>query len=218
MMAAAVELFARRGFSATGIRDIARACDLSSSSLYEYMSTKEDLLVEIMATTIRPLTDAGRIARLSGHPPDWVLGSLTENHVWFHATHPHETMVTDSELRVLTGHRRERVVALRDEYEAVWRSVIVGGVQEGVFDVIDPDVTARSLISLCTGISGWYRPSGRLTIEQLCEAHADLALSAVRAQRNSRPIRRIGLTLPDPGRFMPVDRGAQPTVDIARRS
>jgi AcrR family transcriptional regulator len=193
LTAAAIELFAQRGFAATGIRDIATAAGLSSSSLYEYITTKDDLLVEIMVTTIQPLVEAGSRLTAAATSPEWLLAALTRNHVWFHATHPHRTMVTDTELRSLDPVRRETVVVHRDRYESIWRDAVAAGVSAGVFDVDDVEVCARSLISLCTGIGGWYRPGGRLTIDRLCMTHVDLALAAVRAVRDGSPVRSTDL-------------------------
>ncbi|MEO7397130.1 MAG: TetR/AcrR family transcriptional regulator [Ilumatobacteraceae bacterium] len=190
---AAVELFARHGFAATGIRDIAAAARLSSSSLYEYMTTKDDLLVDIMRATINPLIASGRVLQRDVESPAVLLAALTETHVWFHATYPHQAMVTDTELRALSGVQRELIVSLRDVYEGVWRDAVDRGVDAGAFDVQDVRVAARSLISLCTGIGGWYRPGGRSSIERLCLDHADLALAAVRATDGCGPVRRADL-------------------------
>ena len=44
MRAAALTLFAERGYHGTGIRQLADAAGLSSASLYHYMGTKEELL------------------------------------------------------------------------------------------------------------------------------------------------------------------------------
>ena len=43
-----LELFVARGFGGTGIRDIATVSGLKTSGLYHYMSTKEDLLLDII--------------------------------------------------------------------------------------------------------------------------------------------------------------------------
>ena len=54
---AALELFAERGFHGTGIRQLAERAGLSSASLYHYMGTKEDLLVELMRAAKELLAD-----------------------------------------------------------------------------------------------------------------------------------------------------------------
>ena len=45
---AALDLFARQGYVATGIRDIAREAGITSSTLYHHVSNKEELLVALM--------------------------------------------------------------------------------------------------------------------------------------------------------------------------
>ncbi|MFD1052583.1 TetR/AcrR family transcriptional regulator, partial [Kibdelosporangium lantanae] len=94
---AAVELFATRGFHGTGIRDLAVAAGLSSATLYHYMGTKEDLLVEIMRTSLeRLLTDAERVTA-DVHDPVEQLKRLVDMHVRAHAERPLETFVVDGE-------------------------------------------------------------------------------------------------------------------------
>ena len=46
----ALELFAAHGFAGTGIRQLADAAGVTSSTLYHYMGTKDDLLLELIAS------------------------------------------------------------------------------------------------------------------------------------------------------------------------
>ena len=194
VMDAAVELFARHGFAATGIRDIASGASLTSSSLYEYMTTKHDLLVDIMRGTITPLIGSGGAITATAATPAVRLAALAETHVWFHATFSHHTMVTDTEIRSLVDPGRSEIIDLRDAYERVWRRTVSAGVRAGGFDVDDVAVSARTLISMCTGIGGWFRSSGRIGIDRLCRHHADLVLATVRARdHDGRALRRADL-------------------------
>lgn len=188
--AAAIGLFARDGFAAVGIRDIARAAGLTTAALYHYMGTKEDLLVGIMSDVIQPLIDVAREAQSSYGRPEEQLVAMVEEHVAMHGARGAETLIADTEMRALTGQRRRVIIELRDEYEALWRAVVHTGVSEGVFDVSDETVATTALIELCTGVAHWYRPDGRLTLEQLCYTHADLALAMARARRARRALRR----------------------------
>ena len=49
---------------------------------------------------------------------------------------------------------------------------------------------------MCNGVAIWYSPRGDLTIEQIADSFADLALSLVRATRNRRPVRLRDLKVP----------------------
>ena len=153
VMRAAISLFAARGFNAIGIREIAAAAELRSSTLYYYFRNKDDLLVEIMLSTIRPLRDAG--ARIVAEIDDPVrcLAALVESHVWAHASDRMAMLVVDTEVRALSGERLSKVMQLRDEYEGIWRSVVRNGAKQDLFEAPQPEVAARALLQMTTGVS-----------------------------------------------------------------
>jgi AcrR family transcriptional regulator len=186
----AIELFAQKGFAAVGIRDIARQAGLTTAALYHYMGNKEDLLVAIMTDVIEPLTESLRYVLKTHNKPEEQLVAFVELHVAVHGTRSAETLIADTEMRALSGDKRDAIVALRDEYEALWGSVVHAGTEAGVFDVVDEAVVTTALIEMCTSVAHWYKPQGRLRLEELCRTHADLALAMVRAHRGRRVIRR----------------------------
>jgi AcrR family transcriptional regulator len=202
---AALRLFAQRGFAAVGIRDLAREAGLTAPSLYHYMGTKEDLLVDIMLSTITPLTNAGAELLEALDRPEEQLAALVELHVWVHGGRGTATLITDTELRALSGPQAAHVMKARDRYEDLWRVVVDRGADAGIFDLADARVATIALLELCTGPAHWYRPGGRLSLMELCEVHADLALATVCARRDGTRIRRAGLTLPRPDTRLPLE-------------
>ncbi len=201
--AAALRLFARKGFAATGIRELAEEAGLSSAALYHYMGTKEDLLVSIMRSTIEPLLVAGYAILASGEPSENQIATIVETHVWVHGSQPLATKITDSEVRALRGDRLTEVMELRDAYDAIWRRIVAKGVTESRFEVLDERVATLALLELCTGVSDWYRPSGRLGLDELCAIHTDLAFAVLRARRGRRPLRRSDLGLSHASEWIP---------------
>jgi AcrR family transcriptional regulator len=189
---AAVRLFAAKGFHGTGIRELADAAGLSSASLYHYMGTKHDLLTEIMETSLTRLVSAAKRIAESGDGPAETLAGLVQMHVAAHALRQDETIVVDNELRALTPDRRAAVLALRDEYEQVWRAVLEGGCALGVFRVPDARVARLALLEMCTGVARWYSPTGPLGLAEVTAAHAAMALSmlgcADQPSSNASPI------------------------------
>jgi AcrR family transcriptional regulator len=198
--AAAIRVFARKGFAAAGLRELAAEAGLTPAALYHYMGSKEDLLVDIMRTTIEPLHAAGREMLEEIPEPERRLAALVELHVWFHGAHPLATLVTDSELRALDGERRRVAIELRDGYQALWHEVLQGGCDAGRFDVDDARLAAIGLLELCTGVSHWYAAGGERELGEVCALHADWALGLVRAG-----VRRADLALPAPGVRFPLD-------------
>ncbi|MEU7860662.1 TetR/AcrR family transcriptional regulator [Nonomuraea sp. NPDC049141] len=199
---AAISLFAERGFHGTGIRDIATQAGVTLSSLYHHFGSKDDLLVDIMFTSTAPLKQAADQAYQAMETPCRRLAMLIEQHVWEHVTDRLAKIVSDTEIRALSGERRDRVVGLRDSYENVWRTTVEEGVAEGVFTVSHPKALTIGLLEMCTAVSHWFQPSGDLTLPELCHSYADGGLAMVRAARGGRPVRRVDLEIGEPTRFL----------------
>jgi AcrR family transcriptional regulator len=203
--AAAVKLFAAKGFAATGLRELAGEAKLTPAALYHYMGSKDDLLVEIMRSTIEPLDQAARETVDAIEDPSAKLAALVELHVWVHGSQPKRTLVTDTEVRALHGEQRDYVIGLRDHYEALWRQVLKLGVKGGQFEIAEVRLTATGMLELCTGISHWYQPGGRHDLLDLCAMHADWALGVARAREGDEYVRRADLDLPSPADRFPIE-------------
>jgi AcrR family transcriptional regulator len=195
---AALRLFAAKGFEATGIRDIATEAGISVASLYHYMSTKDELLQAIMEYGLKRLhrQAAWTLEQVDG--PVEQLAALVQLHVWTHGVRQQSALVVDREIRSLSGESLERIRALRDGYEQLWRDVIRRGVVEEIMHVVDPKLTSFALLEMCTGVSHWFSATGELTLSYIAEVYADSALALVRATRGRRPVRITELRLPRP--------------------
>ncbi len=202
VLRAAIMLFAERGFHGTGIRDLAAAAGLTTSTLYHYMSNKDDLLVEIMLGTITPLRDVAARIVAEIEDPAVALCAIVEHHVWAHASDRLATLVTDTELRALSGDRRQHVLDVRDAYEGLWRRTISAGAEAGLFGASHPELATRALLQMATGVSHWFSAKGRLPLDELCRVYADDALGLLRAQRvDGSAIRREDLPVPAPNHY-----------------
>jgi AcrR family transcriptional regulator len=180
--AAAVTLFAAKGFHGTGIRELADAAGLSSATLYHYVGTKEDLLVEIMQTSLDRLLQAACQVVRECPSPVAALSGLVQTHVVAHALQRAETVVVDTELRSLTPDRRAPIIARRDEYEQVWGSVIEKGCAAGSFHVTDAALARLALLQMCSGVANWYTPRGGRELTEVASAHAQLSLAMLGAE------------------------------------
>ena len=172
---AAVELFAERGYTATGIRDIARRVGLTSAALYHYTGGKELLLVGVMRDSLIEMHDRGRQAVEFSDDPVIQLARLVKMHVGVQAFNPCSARVTDSEVRSLTSANRAVVVGLRDKYEGIWQRVLDGGVRSGAFEITDTRIARLAVLETCNGVVNWFKPGGRLTVATIQEQFVQLA-------------------------------------------
>lgn len=194
--AAAVTLFAARGFAGTTTRELADAAEIWPSVLYHYVGTKEELLEDLLVNGTRLLLD---LAERTVQPLDTAarkLAALVTVHVMVQVLEQDLARVIDQEAKSLGAGRRERVLDLRDRYEEIWKQIIRQGMSEGVFDPVDAHLTRLALLEMCNGVTHWYVEGGRLSLEQVAERHADLALDMVGANRGGQRLRSSELHLP----------------------
>lgn len=194
----ALRLFARQGFQATGIREIAAEAGFTVSALYYYVGTKEELLLDILLNTATSMVTSALRIEANTEPPEQKLATLVLLHVWYNGEHAQQMQVANTELRSLSGEARQQVIDLRDRYDSIWREIITQGNTNGIFQVQNVKLAAIALIEMCNGVSNWYRPHGELTLTQVCYMHADWALGLVRAKRDGISVRVADLDLIDP--------------------
>ena len=60
--------------------------------------------------------------------------------------------------------------------------IIDAGVASGEFNVFDAQVATLAILQMGTGVSVWYRPDGRLSIDQVGAQYVKLALAVVSQQ------------------------------------
>ena len=203
---AAVNLFAAKGFAATGIREIAEEAGLSVSAMYYYVANKEELLVQIMQDTQERFVAAGTQVVQTLDDPATALAGLVWLHVMVHAETPLEAQVVDNELRALSEDRRTEMVELRDRYDRLWAEVLERGANDGLFNFRSARTTRLALLEMCNGVTVWFTPKGPLTIPEVADEFADLALAMVRATSNGEPIDVGRLDLPSPEWFASLMR------------
>lgn len=172
--AAAVQLFAEMGYHAAPLRDIAGLAGIQAASIYYHYPSKQALLVEIMDTHMRQLNAS--LERILARPV--ALGErlyeAIANHIRLHTTYKAEFFIIDTEIRALEGEHRAQILALRDHYEHLLQSLLREGVEQGILRPTDVKVTSYAIIAMCTEVASWFRPAGRLTVQQVIDIYSQL--------------------------------------------
>jgi AcrR family transcriptional regulator len=171
VLAAAVQMFAEYGYHAATMRDIARMAGIQAASIYYHYASKQALLVEVMETHMRQLN--ANLEQIVSKQ-DTVQQRLYEaisNHIRLHTTYKSEFFIIDTEIRALKGENRGEVLALRDQYEDLFQKLLREGMEQGVLRQTDVKVSSYAIIAMCTEVAQWFRPSGRLSVQQVIEIY-----------------------------------------------
>ena len=179
---AGVCLIFERGYEAMSLRQLAAEVGIQAGSLYNHISTKQDLLFDLVQEHINDLLRELDLALEGKADPVEKLRAFVAFHVSYHMTRKREVFIANSELRSLEAKNYDVVVALRGAYEQRLAQILTDGVSEGVFEVVDIQVATFAIIALLTGLCTWYRPGGRLTRDAIIAAHEKLVLSGVTPQ------------------------------------
>src|SRR6266516_6155677 len=177
--AAAIQLFAEYGYHAAPLRDIARMAGIQAASIYYHYANKEALLVEIMETHMRQLNaNLERILREESDPQKRLYEAIA-NHIRLHTNYKAEFFIVDTEIRALEGDNRSYILSLRDRYEFLLQELLRDGMERGVFRQSDVKVSSYAIIAMCTEVATWFRPNGRLTVQQVVEIYCQMIMQGL---------------------------------------
>jgi AcrR family transcriptional regulator len=167
ILAAAVQLFAEYGYHAAPLRDIARIAGIQAASIYYHYPSKQALLTEVMETHMQRLNNGLEHIIRTHTDPLQRLSAAIAHHIRLHTTYKSEFFIVDTELRSLEGESRPYILSLRDKYEALLQELLQDGIEQGVFRPTDVKVASYALIAMCTQVAVWFRPDGRLSVQQV---------------------------------------------------
>ncbi len=176
---AALRQFARRGYSAVSMREIAAEIGLRQGGIYNHFASKQELLVDLMRTHMETLLTALDDALDGVEGVTARLEAFVRSHVRYHIDHPDNTFIAFMELRSLEPEGYSIITRLRDQYEETLRAILAEGYAAGAFHIADVPVHTRALLSMMTGVTVWYRDGGRLGRDAVVDAYTQAALQSV---------------------------------------
>jgi AcrR family transcriptional regulator len=174
--AAALRLFARHGFAAVSMRQIAGEVGVQAGALYLYTADKQTLLFELMRDHLAELLEDWHAPDA---PPVDQLESFVRHHIRFHLDRPDLVFIAYMELRNLTAENFAVIEGLRRDYEDRLEAVLKAGQAAGDFAVPDTKLATMALIAMLTGVTTWYREGGRLDRVAIEAAYWDMVRKAV---------------------------------------
>jgi AcrR family transcriptional regulator len=177
----ALTLFDQQGYHGTRMADIAQALGIQAPSLYNHVTSKQQLLRTVMVGTMETLIADHATAVRSTDDVSEQLRRAMDAHVRYHARFRREAHVGNREINSLEEPARSTVLELRRQYAHSWQELIERGVAKGVFTARSPRLAAYAMLEMGIGVSVWFRPDGPLAEGEVVYAYADMALQIVGA-------------------------------------
>lgn len=175
---AALATAREKGYHATTLEDIAERLGVRKAALYHYFADKDSILYachqESLAELDRMIADSADCCDSARDR----LVYLIREHVRV-MTEELEGSPLAFEVPALSDERRTKIIAGRDRYERLLRSVVAAGIESGEFREVDPKIAVFAMLGAINWIARWYRPEGRAHAAELGDQFADYLLGGL---------------------------------------
>ncbi|MDA1195103.1 MAG: TetR/AcrR family transcriptional regulator [Planctomycetota bacterium] len=177
----AAAVFREKGFHGAGMREIAAGLGMAPGALYYYFDSKEDLLYACQDISLTRLIDSARTQIARPEPADVLLRALIADHLDLTLDELGGS-AAHVEFHALPEDRLREIVAKRDTYEGLVRTIIRSGVAAGVFRAVDVKLTTLALLGALNWSVVWFNPEGRWKPADLVRGFADVFVDGLLAQ------------------------------------
>jgi len=180
ILAHAARLFARRGYPATSMNQVADACGLSKATIYHYFRDKYALLVSIADGHVSRLQLLIADATREAATPELRLRELIRRIVEEYADAQDAHRVLTEDVKFLEPDDRERVLGKEREVVAGFART-VGALRPELEQVALSKPLTMLLFGMVNWMFMWMKPDGKLDHEAMAVVVADLFVGGLAA-------------------------------------
>jgi AcrR family transcriptional regulator len=165
----ATDLFSARGYRGTSIRDIARAMDMSISNIYHYFGNKDGLLLAILQRSSEKVVNTLRDVSLKELEPLTMFKLLLSSHIHLCAENWKSSMVFFLNEEHLSAEGVEINQRIQREVLEIYMKGLRSLAESGIVQCRDLKVLAFNILGVINWQLKWYRPGGRLSLEEVVD-------------------------------------------------
>jgi TetR/AcrR family transcriptional regulator, cholesterol catabolism regulator len=183
---AAIE-FARSGYRATTLRQIADAAGILPGSLYHHFASKEEILREVMLSSTADYVQEIEALAVSDQAVAALVRQALEQRLNLYRTEGLALgVVLQTDKTTLEHEVFNEMRDLGYRIERAWNAILERGVRDGSFE---PDLDVRATTYAIQGMVNWahrwFNPDGRLSPQALASEWAKLLLRGL--ERREQP-------------------------------
>jgi AcrR family transcriptional regulator len=177
----AARAFARGGYDATNMDQIAHQCGLAKGHIYHYFRSKEEIFTEIRLDAVgRAIAALVTIAPLTRKDPEAALRQAISAVIGriCNEEERYEPLLADPVS--LSPENRKRIRTLGRRYERMFNDIIRGGIEKGIFVAGDPKLMTFVILRAAFTVANWYREGGQWKPQWIVEQVTEQLVRSVR--------------------------------------
>jgi len=169
----ASKLMSQKGYRGASLQEIADHVGIHKSTLFHYFKNKEELLLEVLKTSIDEVTENLKvIINNEDLSPEEKFKQAIDNHLVLLAKYIDNVNVYHSDIIGLLSRKgKQKYIETRKRYESCFEQII-NNIQEhntGYFDGMDSKIVTFGILGMCNWVAKWFKKSGRYKIEDISD-------------------------------------------------
>jgi AcrR family transcriptional regulator len=160
----AARLFKEKGYSAVTVRDIAQALNIKAASLYNHITSKQEILVLIVITIAEEFTEVMEAVRQSETTAIAKIDRIIQLHIDITLRNPDALACLNNDwMHLEKEDDLKYFLKMRTDYEENFRQIVKEGIQNSEIQTHNPEVIIFSILSTLRTLYIWYNKTKSLS-------------------------------------------------------
>ena len=174
----ATKVFARNGYMAASLQDIAKEAGISKAGLYHYFKNKEDILYYLLKTKhydhLKALKDCMKTCEEKGLEPEETFRKLIHTYANYINNEKELRLVVLQDRHQLTKANKRGLRKIEQEILRTLRDQVRK--LPGISKKYDPNVISFLIIAMSHWLGSWLREDGKLSQGEAITQSAEIIL------------------------------------------
>lgn len=160
------------------MRDLADALGIKAASLYNHISSKEDILTILVIETAEKFTQGMNQIKAENIPSSDKIKKIIQHHIDLTVENPGAMAALNNDWMHLE-EKRAYFLKMRQDYEDNFREILQNGINRDEIHPYDIDITLFSLLSTLRALHIWYSKKDHIDVAVLREEIPELLLRGI---------------------------------------
>lgn len=176
------DLFSKKGYERTSIRDISSHLGLTSAGLYHHFQSKQEMLFEIMNYPMEQALATMRRELPCIKDPEAKIAWIIRAQIRFYSENPSQTRVVVGERETLEAKYAEIIKKKEKEYVGLIKQNVKQILQKNRHASVTAEVATFCLLGMLDRVVHWYNPKGKVPPDELASNITTIFLNGIKGK------------------------------------
>ncbi|RRO12311.1 TetR/AcrR family transcriptional regulator [Flavobacteriaceae bacterium 14752] len=156
ILSTSAKLFRAQSFAQVSMRDIAKALNVKASSLYNHISSKDEILEELIFELVDTFMSKINETLHKTIDTKSKLEDIIQTHINIAVHKPNQFATLNNDWKYLKPNKKGNFQNQRQNYEQILKSIIVKGVDNQEIKNSNPEIILYLMLSSLRTLHLWY--------------------------------------------------------------